>query len=71
MKVRRLKVVTNLCDARLSWRDAELRVTEFAVWGSGKPSREVVVVIRNPDDLRYIRERLDEIEAHWREALGT
>lgn len=51
-----------------SWMNAAIRVQEFKSGIIG-PAKECVIKIREPSDLSYLRDRLDEIEAHWRKEL--
>ena len=41
----------------------------FKTYGEGKVVREAVIRIPHPAVLRYIRERLDEIENAWKEMI--
>lgn len=51
-----------------SWMSAALRVQEFKSGVTG-PAKECVIKIREPSDIGYLRDRLDQIEAHWRREL--
>lgn len=52
-----------------SWSDAKIRVQEYRSGVIG-PAKECVILIRTPWDVKYIRERLDEVEAYWVKQLA-
>lgn len=64
-KVRRLTVGIAQATARKGWSDATLVIDQY-----GPDRRQAVIKIDNPGTLAYVRERLNEIEQGWRQALA-
>ena len=69
MKPKRPRTMTIGCDwitAQKSWRGATLTFQDSP---TGQAERRVTVLIRNPGDIAYLRELLQEIEDGWRAQL--
>lgn len=63
-RTRRLKVGIANVKVDPSWGDATLTITQY-----GPDRREVIISIKNPWDLAYLRVKLTEIETYWRKTL--
>lgn len=66
-KEQKVTVDIALVEAKPDWTRSTLT---FSSWRNDI-KRVAVIEIREPSDVRYIRERLDEIEAHWQKTLDT
>lgn len=69
MKEKEQKVTLDIAmvEVNPSWN---LSTLTFTSWRNDI-KRVAVVQFREPSDVRYVRERLDEIEAHWQKTLDT
>jgi len=64
-KVQKVTVGIGIVEANPGWLKSTLTFSAYR----NDIQRVAVIEIREPYELRYIRERLDEIEAHWHKQL--
>lgn len=64
MRTRRLRAAIGGIRVAAHWDISTITVDDWA------EHKEVVIVIRDPGALRYLRKKLDEIEAGWKAQLN-
>jgi hypothetical protein len=63
MRTRSLRVVIGGVTVTPRWDESTITIQDWV------EHKEVVLVIRDPGALRYLRKKLDEIEAGWKAQL--
>ena len=66
MKVRRTKIGVSIVTAKPSWSNSQLVFEEY----TDKGMKEVVVTIREPYEIAYLREQITEIVDYWKKKVG-
>lgn len=69
MKTRTMKLKIENIECSTGWASSALTFIDYR--GENEMPRKVILAIEDPSDVRYIRRRLDEIEAYWRKTLET
>lgn len=66
MRTRRTRMPIWMVEAKPAWGSSEIVLTHVV----GDERKEVIIAISSPSDLNYLRERLDKLDAFWREELA-
>ena len=66
MKVRRTKIGISIVTAKPGWSNSQLVFKEY----TDKGMKEVVVTIREPYEIAYLREQITEIVDYWKKKVG-
>ena len=64
-KIRRTRIDLVVCETKADWHASTLTFKDYSLTNP----KEVVITIREPYELAYIREKLNEIVAHWAKLL--
>lgn len=67
MRTRRTKINVYHCETNVSWANSHLKFIEM----NGEERKEVVINIRDPSDVDYIRDQLNKIVDGWHKKIGA
>lgn len=67
-RTRSMRLAVHEAKKEGTWGDTKLVLIDY---GNRDSTKRVTIDIYGPTDIRYLREKLDQIEAYWRQCLDN